>query len=263
MPGPGGGGQQINSLMDLVGTSFGGNTFPMNPASYSLGPSLNTLVPINYNPSGTYTGTPTQFPSGVEYGAGTPYGPWTVGTQSGRGGGGSGENSPGGFDLYRDWRKYASNDLSTGGGFFSIKDLFDRQAQSRQQQQQQPMPPAGGASAGGTGLAQNAPWGSRGPGEATPQAFQFMQDQPSTNNWRLMPPQFRQPGYIMRNGIPINTLGSDYAPGLGFTSSGGTDAPPTRILLRPGEGFPALVWPGTGFWPGQVINPWRYGVHPS
>lgn len=245
-------GNQINGLMDLMDdTSKFGVVSPQgvpDPQTYSLGPTGGGQFPIYYSPEGQYTGTPMQLAS--EYSPGSSYGPWSP---TGAGGGS--------FNLGRDWRQYASNDISTGGGFFSIQDLFDRRAL---QPERQFDPQLGQFDRYDRSAGQRRPpQSSAGPGGSTPWSFQFMQDQPSTNNWRLMPPQWRHPGFIMRNGIPINTDPSapEYAPGVPVFGSGGTDAAPTRNILHSGasRGFPSIAafgGPASGLWPGQLIGGW-------
>lgn len=43
-----------------------------------------------------------------------------------------------------------------------------------------------------------------GQGKDVPHQFQSGSSLPSTNNWRLLPPEYRKPNYIMRNGFIID-----------------------------------------------------------
>src|SRR5262245_491935 len=139
------------------------------------------------------------------------------------------------------------------GGFYTLQDVFDRRAAN------QPLGPgmAGRAGSGGT-------WSPMS-GTATPHQFQAGQDQPSTDNWMLLPPPYNQPGYIMRNGHIIDNSaanqgrGGFWAPGIQKMVSSYDDAG-QLFERRPGSGaqfgFPALMPSGAGlayaFWPGQV-----------
>ncbi len=91
-------------------------------------------------------------------------------------------------------------------------------------------------------------------------------DKPSTNNWRLLPYPYNQPGYILRNGIVINTLGSSYKEGYpegfhGRLSDSGQNSPVTGVYsphLGPTNGYPASYgFRGSNYgWPGAL---WGWG----
>lgn len=118
-----------------------------------------------------------------------------------------------------DWHDFSSNNTSTGGGFFNMEELFHSQRR------------------------------------AVPQAFTAGSNMPSTNNWRLLPPEFRAPRYIMRNGQIIDTQGGTmYGP---YGSGGMGDSPISNPSWRSGAGagYPVayaqspISWAISG-WPG-------------
>ena len=88
------------------------------------------------------------------------------------------------------------------------------------------------------------------------EGIQFGSDRPSTDNWRLLPPGYNNPNYMMRNGQIIDKYFAQW-PGL-YLAYRGTDALPQagdRAFPMSSAGI------GTGtrgyFWPGQ-IGPWNY-----
>jgi hypothetical protein len=124
----------------------------------------------------------------------------------------------GGFPT--NWQDYSSNNISTGGGFFAFDELYH-------------------------GIGQEVPW-----------AFQSGSNMPSTNNYRLLPPEYRKPNYIMRNGQIIDmNAESNYGP-FGRGEFGGGYANPS---WRSGAavGMP-VAWAqgpagyGISGWPGQL-----------
>lgn len=124
------------------------------------------------------------------------------------------------------WHDYSSNN-TTGGGFFNIDELYHAQ------------------------------------GRAVPDIFQSGSNLPSTNNYRLLPPDYRQPRYIMRNGQIID-LNSDtiYGP-YGHGETGGRYENPrwrsgSGLRVPGAHAFGSIA--GTVFgWPGALqygyINP--------
>jgi hypothetical protein len=90
------------------------------------------------------------------------------------------------------WHDFNSNNTTTGGGFFNFEELFQRL------------------------------------GKMAPQAFQSGSNMPSTNNYRLLPPDFRKPNYIMRNGQIIDMSGPTMKGPWGTSDSMGEDAPSWR-----------------------------------
>lgn len=94
------------------------------------------------------------------------------------------------------------------------------------------------------------------------------EDNPSTDNWRLLPPPYNQPGYAMRNGIVINTRSPSFAAGypdgfMGRVNDAGQNSPVTGVYsphTGPYAGYPASYgfrgmnygWPGALWgWTGQ------------
>jgi hypothetical protein len=126
-------------------------------------------------------------------------------------------NYSGGNGIPDNWKNFDNNNITTGGGFFTMDERF---------------------------------------GEKLPFSFQAGSSMPSTNNWRLLPPNYRRPGFIMRNGQIINTNSPTmYGPlGSGSLGDEGT-APGWRSGAA--AGYPSAYSPGgTGYavwgWPGQV-----------
>ncbi len=171
------------------------------------------------------------------YGIGPPYGGRVATDRLGGGPVGSGEAYSGrppldpGFGsgpgqliddnngIVPNWQDFQSRDTSTGGGFWTINDVF----------------------------------GARG--QDVPNVFQSGASLPSTNNYRLLGGDYNQPGYIMRNGYIINTNHPWlYAP-LGnimqHYASGAAKGMPSA--LGPAVS-PEYNWSATG-WPGQE-EPW-------
>lgn len=120
------------------------------------------------------------------------------------------------------WEQFHNpRDRSTGGGFFTAQDVF-------------------GA-------------------DKVPNAFQEGAASPSTNNWRLLPPPYNSPRYIMRNGRIIDLRATDMhgppVPAEGFGNNYG--GPLWNTGAGAGLGFPAAYnrgytnfagWPGTSNW---------------
>ncbi len=115
------------------------------------------------------------------------------------------------------WHDFNSNNTTTGGGYFNFEELF------------------------------------HGQGRQVPQAFQAGSNLPSTNNYRILPPDFRQPGYIMRNGQIIDMNGPTMHGPWGTSDSMSGDAPSWRSGA--GVGYPVAFarspidtaisgWPG-------------------
>lgn len=118
------------------------------------------------------------------------------------------------------WHDFSSNNTSTGGGFFSIEELFHNQ------------------------------------GRAVPDIYRSGSAAPSTNNYRLLPPNWRQPNFIMRNGAIIDmNADSMYGPYGRGEFGGGHGNPAWRS--GSGLGVPAAhafgSIAGTVFgWPGAL-----------
>lgn len=141
------------------------------------------------------------------------------------------------------------NDL---GGFFRIQDLFG--LSGRPSTIRAPMG--------------DSPHPAREGGVGVPSIAQMGQEQPSTNNWRLLG---QGPGWIMRNGYMINTRAPEV--GAGFwqgANLGGTSGEnwPLGIsrLAAVGGGYPfgypsydelsgQAGWPGATHWPKVWQNP--------
>jgi hypothetical protein len=115
------------------------------------------------------------------------------------------------------WHDFNSNNTTTGGGFFNMEELFHNQRR------------------------------------APPQPFTAGSNLPSTNNWRLLPPDFRNPRYIMRNGFIIDTQGGTMYGPWGTSDNMGEDSPAWRSGA--GVGMPSAYarspidnaisgWPG-------------------
>jgi hypothetical protein len=150
------------------------------PGSYNLGP--------NYGDTGRLSGTPMDS-AGLDWSGGTP----------------------------SNWKDFDNHNTSTGGGFFTMDELF---------------------------------------GDKLPTSFQAGSSLLSTNNWRLLPSEYRRPGYIMRNGRIIDTNSPTMFGPLGSGSLG--DAGPAPSWRSgAGAGVPSAYSPGstaygvTG-WPGQM-----------
>lgn len=126
-----------------------------------------------------YSGPPPMSPANLDFSGGTPF--------------------------PDHWQDYKGNS-STGGGFFTIADLYASQ------------------------------------GKGIPHHIMDGANLPSTNNWRLLPQNYRDPSHIMRNGeiISVDPQGAvtERRPGTqpGFNFSG----------------FPEAYLGGFWGWPGQV-----------
>lgn len=136
------------------------------------------------------------------------------------------------------------------------------------------LPDAGsGTPLGGIGTLHNAAirnnieaGGTNDPSVQSP--FYVGQDLPSTNNWRLLPPPYNQPGYIMRNGIIISTssMKTDRGFWAGGNPQGGVSAEHGNVVPYIGFGTGARFgypgWFAPGYapqsvgWPGS-ISPWQ------
>ena len=206
-------GSQYTPPTENLGWSPPPETQPSDPAFIGLGPP--------YTEQGAYAGPPPITPEiwrGAESDPGDP---------GVRGGNidASAPPPPGALDFSAgtaapaNWEDFKGN-TSTGGGFFTIRDLFESRGQ--------PVPP------------------------------QFAQgsDMASTNNYRLFG---GSPGYIMRNGFIINTndVTSLFGPyGIGGMFDTTRNNP--RWSSGAGAGFPAAYAPGSvshsiGGWPGSGI----------
>jgi hypothetical protein len=114
------------------------------------------------------------------------------------------------------WHDFNSNNYSTGGGFFNFEELFQKQ------------------------------------GKRAPQAFQSGSNLPSTNNYRLLPPEYRDPRYIMRNGQIIdmnsNNMAGPFGPdsmGVNNPSWGSGAVAGSPVAWSPGPYGPNKIgWPG-------------------
>jgi hypothetical protein len=128
----------------------------------------------------------------------------------------------GGDDIASNWQQFSGKDSSSGGGFFTIADLY----------------------------------GARG--QDVPSAFQQGSTLPSTNNYRMLPPAYRKPNYIMRNGRIIDTNSYLRGPPQYQTINGGAgDSIGPAWNSGAGVGVPAAWAPGAvgpsyQAWPGQL-----------
>ncbi len=86
----------------------------------------------------------------------------------------------------------------------------------------------------------------------------------STDNWRLLPAPYNNPGYKMRNGRIINTYSPGYRMGLpaegAYTASFGSGDNTTVVFGHggAGHGYPTSVGSGAVrayYWPGQIEPP--------
>ena len=130
---------------------------------------------------------------------------------------------------------------------------------SMMQQMMQDIPNAGQ----GSSLGRAAP-GSR----FNPQYLGGGGDNPSTNNWHLLPYPYNRPGYIMRNGIVIDTndpaYRAGYPAGFGggmYLNDAGQNSPVTGVYsphMGPHNGYPASYgYRGINYgWPGAL---WGWG----
>jgi hypothetical protein len=167
----------------------------------------NTENPVGYAFGPPYTPSPQDYPEGrapLDPGFGADPGQLQM--------------SDTGVPL--NWKDFATpEDKSTGGGFFTAKDVFG----------DNPVPWA---------------FGGENP-------FSL----PSTNNYRLLPPGFNTPNFVMRGGQIINLNGNMYGP------QGGATPEHTAPRWRSGTN---LGWPvayssspigwGSAGWPGQMGN---------
>ena len=181
---------------------------PGDPASYGFGPP--------YPEQGVYTGPP---PLAPEIWRGDV-------ADDGRGGAPVDSGLPpgaldfsGGTAAPANWEDFKGN-TSTGGGFFTIEDLYRRR------------------------------------GEGVPAQFQSGSGMASTNNYRLFG---GSPGWIMRNGYIINTndVNGLYGP-YGIGGMGDTPITNPRWRSGAGAGFPAAYAAGSvatsiGGWPGSGV----------
>jgi hypothetical protein len=176
-----------------------------------------------------------------QFGAGPPYtesldpylggppmnpGVW-MGSDSGDGrSGGDGSGPPpgaldfsGGDGIPSNWKDYDTGNTSTGGGFFNFARLFGSQ------------------------------------GREVPDAFKSGANLPSTNNYRLLLPQYQHPNYIMRNGQVIDMNSPQVYGPAGEAYS--MDWYGGRWRSGAGAGVPAAyaagpVSPNIVGWPGQL-----------
>lgn len=132
------------------------------------------------------------------------------------------------FGFPGDWHDFSSNNISTGGGFFDFDELYHNRGL--------PVPLPFMSGAGG----------------------------PSTNNYRLLPPEYRHPNFIMRAGQIINRYGPNmYGPYGGPPVNEELNYPAWRSGA--GVGYPVayspspVSWAISG-WPGQLGN---YNIHSS
>jgi hypothetical protein len=82
-----------------------------------------------------------------------------------------------------------------------------------------------------------------------PASFQSGSTLPSTNNWRLLPPDFRRPGFIMRNGQIIGVHAYDVEhpfgkPGIWYSSGAQVGVPSALGPASGGFNYTAQGWPG-------------------
>lgn len=148
------------------------------------------------------------------------------------------------------WQQFQTGNTGTTGGFFTAADL-DRANWNRLQQAAGPQQAVGAAggpatgpqySLGQGGLKQSEGWGW---GAFSPTA-------PSTNNWRLLPPQYRNPNYIMRNGMIIDlTAARTGGPAGGQTAAyvGTSDSPNWSKTFRPNSPDAPAPWVSGETWP--------------
>ena len=90
----------------------------------------------------------------------------------------------------------------------------------------------------------------------------FGQDEPSTNNWMLLPPPYRQAGNLMRNGWLLSNSPSDRGFAHGMNPQGGVSAEMGNIVphIGFGTGYPtglpnAYEYSHSVGWPGSYA-PW-------
>jgi hypothetical protein len=143
--------------------------------------------------------------------------------------------------------QYAYDLPSDQGGFFSIQDLFGLSGRPGLTQVTGPQQPGRNMQVTREGAV------------GVPQLMNSGQEQPSTNNWRLLD---QGPGWIMRNGYLINTKDPTVASGFGIGANmGGASGEnwpwsfPRRTAIGTGStfGFPNFETQGrTMGWPGGV-----------
>ncbi len=138
---------------------------------------------------------------------------------------GGGASPPGALDFSSgdvapvNWQDYNPGNTSTGGGFFTEDQLSAAQGQS-----------------------------------IVPPSFQSGSNMPSTNNWRLLGGQYRQPNYIMRNGNVINLnhpwLRHPFGQHLQSYVSGASDRNPSAMGPASSREYnwTATGWPGSDNW---------------
>lgn len=197
---------------------------------------LTTQAVYGLNPAGgvvmTSTGAPSDDPA--RFALGPPYTPSTADAPAGPPldppiftGGEGGAAPAGALDFSAgtgapaNWQDFQSKDTTTGGGFWTMDQLFG------------------------------------GRGEPVPDAFQSGAGMASTNNYHLLPPGFQTPDYIMRNGTIIDMNDPTMYGPLGRPAMGWN--PPTWRSGGPG-GYPVAYAAGPtatsmGGWPGQQ-SPW-------
>jgi hypothetical protein len=224
-------------LMQVSGSIAGsGDHYVMDTGQGLVGaPDANGMFTVPMNADGTFAGQPQGSSLGPNYTDSPTYhqgasmapqdymGPTD---DAGRGalGGLSGAPSgmldySGGDGIASNWQDFSGRDSSSGGGFFTIADLY----------------------------------GARG--QDIPHSFQSGSNLPSTNNYRMLPPAYRKPNYIMRNGQIIDTNSylrgpPDGAGGAGIDigpawNSGAHFGTPAAWASGP------VGWAQAG-WPGQI-----------
>lgn len=223
---------QVHGYMSGAGTSYVDDTGRMLAGT----PDANGMMDMPVNSDGTYGGQPAFLNLGPPYTGsgglftGASMAPPTYDPSpdiSGRGGAaGPVAPAPAGaldYSTYQDafpanWQDFTTpHNTGTGAGFFTMDSFY-----------------------GGQGLD-------------VPHQFQSGSSLPSTNNWRLLPPQYRSSQYVMRNGRIIDLNGSLGGP-AGWQQTG------DRYRSGAGEGYPSAIpiglmsnVSGVG-WPGQLSS---------
>jgi hypothetical protein len=274
MPGPGGGGGQINSLMDLMQPQQ-----PVPPRTYgSWDPELGYYMqpsPPLYSGGGVgamgvggggggRAFSPPQELAGYfdQYGNPRIDDPRQVAADAGVS---PGQLASGFFPRYgKDQWGQGYEYPSDKGGFFKVEDLYGLTGTPGLAPAKGPQRP-GGPGANMQVVREGA--------QAVPHIGTLGMSSPSTNNWRLLG---MGPGWIMRNGFLINTRSgggrwggpAGWAPTGGNTGEQSMPAAATSLgagqaygvpnMLQAGLGQPVTYgWPGATQWfhdPGSTPN---------
>jgi hypothetical protein len=152
-----------------------------------------------------------------------------------------------------------TSDAIPGGGFWSAGAL--RQAQAALGMASTPQ--AGPGTATPRGQATLSPAGLAFLNTQLPPAFGSYQDfMPSTDNWRILPPPYNTPNYMMRNGHIIDrTIAKMGVPASGAFVGNLADNSNTGVIFGrggPGKGYPVSMGSSTQrayYWPGQIEQP--------